>query len=833
MPTLLQDIRYAFRILHQNKGWTTVAIVSLALGIGANTVLFSAVDTVLIDTIPVPNPDDLIAFRWIGENNMAQGIAGYGYVTPDPTGNRTSASFPFAAFEAFDAASPGLEAVFAFTGTSLTLTDSLGDRVNGQFVSGNYYQGLGISAVRGRALVEEDDTTTAEPVVVISEGYWQRRFGGDPEVPGTTIVLNDVAFVIAGIIPAGLGDMKRVAPRTPDVSIPLAMESRLRQDRYVTRPRNWVLLIMGRTQPGASVEQLQADLQPVFARAIQDDYQRGAGAPRTDPKIPLLQIKDGSRGVYDAERDVVLRLTLLSVVCWIVLVIVCVSLANLLLLRSEGRQKEMVVRLSIGASPKRLIRQLLTESLVLAALGGGLGIVLAYACIPLLAVDGIDMDETVLGFATILTVIAGTMFGLVPALRASRIGLSLAMKETAAQVTRSASGLGKSLVIAQVALTFVLLIAAGLFLRTLGNLQRVPTGFNPENVLIFDIDSGIPVVQRFRDTAANASVKRLHEEILARLEATPGVRSVTVTTGVLLDGSRIGYGISIQGQDSTAPSSTPRLTVDRRFFETLGIPLMQGRGFNQQDYESGPPVAIANEAFARAFFPAGTPIGKRFGGRSDGTGEIEIVGLVGNVKYASLREEAPPMVYIGLRRNATGREDTFLLRTSGSPELLIPTIRNVVSSIDPNARLRNVRTQMSEIEQRYDQERLFANVSISFSGLALFVSMIGLFGLMSYTVERRTRELGIRIALGAEATTIRLSVLRESWLLVVTGIVVGVSAALATSRFIESVLFGLAPNDPATILAASGLMLAVATLASYLPARRASDVDPMVALRHE
>ncbi len=828
----MQDVRYGLRMLHQHKGLTAVVILSLALGIGANTALFSAVDSIFINTLPVYSAEDLVAFRWTG-NNVAQGMGGYGYVAPDPAGGTTSASFPLVALQALRTA-PGLEHVFAFARSSMALVENQGEAVNGQFVTGNYYRALGVKPVLGRVFRDEDDMPGSEPVAVISEEFWQRRFGMDPEILETTMTLNDLPLVIIGVVPAGLVDLRHVSSDIPDISIPLSMESRLRQgNAWLTNPRNWALLMMGRTGPGASIVQLQTDLQPVFERAIREDYLGIRDSKNQDPMIPQLIITDGSRGVYDVDRATVFGLTILSAVFGIVLVIVCINVANLMLSRSEARQKEMAARLAIGASRMRLIRQLVTESLILAALGGGIGTMLAYACIPLIPLDGINMDETVLVFAAILTLASGTFFGLTPALRSSRVGWVQALKEGAPQVAHSRSLLGRSLIVAQIGLTLLLLIVAGLFVRTLQNLKHVATGFNPRNVLILDVDSGVPFMQRMSDPSVNRRLKQSYDEILERLGAIAGVHSVTLSSGVLLDGSYGSGGISIEGQNPDAPSSTYRLTVDYRFFETMGIPLKLGRSFTRQDCESKQSVAVVNEEFARVFFPHDSPIGKRFGGRPDGTGETEIVGIVGNVKYVSLREDAQPMVYISRRRDVLGIERTFLLRSSLKTEVLVPAIRKIVTGIDPNMTLSGIRTQISELKERYKAERLFALLSTAFSGLVLILSMIGLIGLMSYSVARRTRELGIRMALGAEAGRIRFFVLRESWFLVGIGIIFGVAAAMASTRFLESILFGLAPNDPGTIIAASALMFLVATLAGYLPARRASQIDPLVALRYE
>lgn len=827
---MLGDIAYALRTIRNHKGWSAVIILSLALGIGANTALFSVVDSVLLDTLDVPDPGSLVAFRWVGENNAARGSIQYGYVAQYPGAGRTGASFSYAAFGALRGAHPGID-VFTFfpQGFSEPETGTL----TGQVVSGNYYEALGLPPVLGRLIVRDDDRVDAEPVIVISEAFWEERFGRDDGVIGTSLVLEDRAFTIVGVAPDAVGNLFGPDEDTPLVTMPIGAAGAA--SRPSVEPRNWGLPLMGRLEPGASIGQLEADLGALFDRAVRQEVLESPDQSPDVLQVPELRLRSGRRGLYDPRSDTIRNLGLLSVVFGIVLVIVCLNLANLTLARAESRRGEMGIRLAMGASPGRVVRQLLTESLVLSVIAGGIGFWIAYAAIPLLPFEKADIDPTVLGFVTALILATGFLAGMAPALRSRRAALAGVMKEHAATASRGGSLLSRSLVVTQVGLTVVLMVGAGLLLQTVWNLRSVPVGFNPDGLVVVTISSGSGL-SIFGDPAAEGRVRQFYEEIRNRFSTTVGVQSVTWATQGLLTGARSGSSVFVDGQASTAPSSTANMTVDDQFFRTLEIPVRTGRDFTRRDYDSGIPVAIVNEAFVRTFFPELSPpeIVGRFLGRSRlAPPDIQIVGVVADVQYASLREERPPMVYRALRSTAPPVVSRFIVRSEEPLDTLAPTIRSVVEDIDANASVLEIQTQMSYIEQTYAPERLTAMISTAFGGLVLAVSMTGLFGLMSWSVARRTREVGIRMALGAEARRIRLSVLRQSWTLVSAGIVLGVAGSLALTRLIESRLFGLGRNDPLTFVAASLLLLAVATLAAWLPARRASQVDPLVALRHE
>ena len=820
LETLWKDIVYAFRMMGRNKGWTAVAVLSLALGIGANTAIFSVFESMMLGKLPVIDPDELVAFRWAGDNNVARSMIAYGYSTPDPILGQSAASFTADVGEEFRAASRTLDAVFAFApaGSVRVGIDGEQEVAESQYVSGEYYRALKLSAVQGRLIELNDDMETAEPVAVVSEEYWRNRFGADTEFIGETIAINEVLFTIVGIAPAGIGDLQRTGRPTPDISIPLAMEPQLTGGRSRLRNRGaWWLHIMARMKPGFTTVQVRDELAPVLDRVARSQ----ATASQNDVRIPSLLVVPGSHGVYDLPSNVVTALAILAGVFAIVLVIVCVNVANLMLSRDETRARETAVRAAIGASRARLVRQFLTESTVLVTLGafGALG--LAHAGLVLAPIDGIEsriLGWSVLGFVGIVTLSIGVLLGTVSAIGASCGGPGSPTRLIQRRLGQSRSFAGKSLVAAQVALSLVLLIVAGLFLRTLENLQSVPTGFNPDNLVLLST----PV------RGVEASSRR---NLLERLDNLPGVQSVTASSDALFGTGQVRYSIDLDPNDPETIVDVATFWVGAGFLETQQIPLRRGRTFSASDEQAGPAVAIVNEAFIREFL-AGfdqEPIGYRlavFGSA------IEIVGVSGDAKYGSLRDEAPAMLYI-VDPEQSFRLTRYLIRTEAAPDLLIPAIGNAARDVSRDLGTPRITTQRDMIAQMYNSERLFALSSSLFGGLGLLISMIGLFGLLSYTVTRRTREIGIRMALGARKGTVVASILRESLVLVSVGVVLGLGAAAAVTRYIESLLFGLGPNDSTTIAGAVILMLAVSGAAAYLPARRASRVDPMVALRDE
>ncbi len=547
--------------------------------------------------------------------------------------------------------------------------------------------------------------------------------------------------------------------------------------------------------------------------------------------MPRLRVDSGSRGIYDVNANEIRSVSILSAVVVLVLLIVCANVANLLLSRAATRQKELSVRLSLGATRWRLIRQLLTESLLLAFVGGVLGIAVGYwgkQLLPGGAGRAVPLDWRLLGFVLLLTCVTGLVFGVAPALRATRMNVNEALKSTSRSVVGSRSILGRGLLVVQVAISLVLIIGAGLFLRTLQNLRHVDVGFNPQNLVTFRVN---PQLLRYDEKRTNA----LYRELLEKLGSIPGVKTVSFSQPALLSGSVNSTSIYVQGRTYSLherENSINRLVVSPNFFEAMGIPLRAGRGFTDRDSETAPKVVLINDAAVRRYFANEDPLGRRFGSSLETTGQLEVVGVVRDAKYNSVRDEAPPTMYVPYLQ-ARASNPVIGVRTAGQQLGAMKEIRSVISQIDGNLPLMDISTQIEMVEQRFLQERVFALAYSLFGGLALLLAAIGLFGLMSYNVSRRTNEIGIRMALGARGADVLRQVLGESLILVAVGIVIGGAAAFAAGGLVATYLFGLAPTDALTMIAATAVMIVVSSVAAYLPARRASRVDPMVALRYD
>ncbi|MFY9558019.1 MAG: ABC transporter permease, partial [Blastocatellia bacterium] len=848
MGTLIQDLRYGVRMLLKSKAFTAIAVLSLALGIGANTALFSLIDAVLLKTLPVTKPNELVLFNWLsGPRGLSRGIMGS--IKTDPaTGMRTSTSFSYLTFERFRDSNETLADVFAFAPLhQLNVSvDGRPEIASGQLVSGGYYSGLGVKARMGRTLTPDDDKADAPPVAVITYRYWQRRFGQDPEIVGRTVIVNKVALNIIGVTPPEFRGASQVG-WSPDLTIPFSLQPRVDPiESDLNGPWFWWLQIMGRLKPGVTPDQVAASFQNTFQKSAQEGWdaalarfppraQTQNAAPRD---VPQLRIGSGSQGLTELRSDYAQPLRILMAIVGFVLLIACANVANLLLARSATRQKEIAVRLAIGASRWRLVRQLLTESVLLAVLGGAVGVVLAYWGKDLLlslrpwggaqlSLD-LNLDLRVLGFTSAVSLVTGLLFGLAPALRATRVDLMPALKDNARSVTGSRSILSKSLIVAQVAMSMVLLVGAGLFVRTLRNLQNVDVGFNRENLLLFNVE---PSLNGYN----TAQIAQLYRRLTERLEAVPGVQAATVSLIPLLSGQGQTRGLTVQGHASQPgdEDNAKVNTVGEHFFEALEIPILLGRGLSPRDDEAAPRVAVINQMMARKYFGDENPLGRRFGFEGPETsGRIEIVGVVRDAKYTGMRAETEPTVYLPYLQSIP-RQATFVVRTLGNASAMTPSIREAVHEVDDNLPLFDVKTQSQQADESLAQERLFASLSSFFSVLALLLASIGLYGVMSYGVARRTNEIGVRMALGASARRVTRMVMGESMIVVLIGVVIGLGAALATTRLIASMLFGLMPTDPVTIAFASMLMISVAAVAGYLPARRASRVDPMVALRYE
>jgi predicted permease len=845
---MLRDLRLAVRLMWQAKGWTAVILVSLALGIGANTALFSAMNGLLFRKLPVSDPDTLVRFGSAGPNQMRTDELVYGFMAPDARGRRVDPTFSYPMYQQLVEANRTMSDLFACApiGNVNVIVTGQAEIASAFLASGNYYRALGVTARLGRTIMPDDDRADAAPVAVVSHKYWRTRFGGRSDVLGSSARVNNAPVTIVGVLPPEFTGVQQAVDEAPDISMPMALEPQVTvprsslQPTLLGAPNFWWVQVMGRLKPGLTAAQVQGNLAGVFQHAARAGYdaflsqrspeEQSLFSPKDPSAIPDLLVSSGSRGIYDASSSEFRAVMMLTAIVVLVLLIVCANVGNLLLSRAMARRPEISVRVALGATRGRLVRQLLTESLFLSALGGGLGLLVALWGQPILqsvTEQSSPLDWRVLAFVVAVSTTTGVMFGIAPALGATRADINAALKKNSRTVGRSGSRLGQSLVVAQVTISLVLLVGAGLFLRTVQNLRRVDIGFNPHNVLLFQIN---PVLNRYDAEKRNP----LYLEIEARLHAIGGVRAVAWSSPALMSPRRSSGQIYVQGRTYPQRQGDPvsGAVVSTSFFDTMEIPLAAGRVFTERDTKNAPIVAIINERAARLYFPNESALGRRFGRTLRESGQIEIVGIVRDAKYNNVRQAAPPTMYTPYQQGYSGSM-TFEVRTAGDPLAAIPAVREAIRAVDPNVPIINLTTQESEVENRFKQERLFAQVGAAFGALALLVASVGLFGLMSYSVARRTNEIGIRMPLGAARADVLRLVMRESMVLVLGGVVLGLAGAIAAGRPIASLLFGLAPADPLTIAVAIAVMLLLSSVGAYLPARRASRVDPIVALRYE
>ena len=842
LEQIVSDLRYALRQLSRSPGFTVAVVLSLALGIGANTAVFSLIDAVMLKMLPVKSPERLVLLNWVCLKRPAAMAVQSGYVDNSETGWR-SPSFAYPSFEEFRAQNHAFASIFGFTPLSHATVniDGQAGLGGGELVTGDYFSGLGVSPILGRTINDEDEKASSPRVAVISYGYWSRQFGSSPDVIGKHIAINLVPFTIVGVAPP---EFFGVQPgRAIDIWAPLVDDPKLLpwglDNRSPFASRDWWwLTMMARLKPGVTEQQATSELDVLF----QQSFSALATASVRPETTPHIELEPASKGLSFLRAQFSQSLQILMTVVALVLLIACANVATLLLGRSTARQKEVAVRLSLGASRPRLLRQLLTESVFLAGLGGALGILFASwgsRVLSLWMFSGgeplhfeTQMDAKVLGFTAVVSLLTGIFFGLAPALSTTRVELTPALKTGAGAVAfvtqRTRLALGKILVVSQVALSLLLLIAAGLFVRTLQNLQNQSLGFDQRNLLLFALD---PTQNGYK----GQRLIDFYGRLLQRLQALPGATNATMSTVALVSGSQSHWPVSIEGlkADPAKDMGADWNNVGPSFFETMGIRLLLGRGVEWRDTSNSPKVAVVNEAFANHFLDGQDPVGHRFNfEKFDGV--YEIVGLVQDAKYAKLRNSVLPTVYLPVSQVPFPLDDVhFEVRAAADPLSLIPSVRRVVRELDSNLPLSEVKTQTEQIAETLVQERLFARLSSFFGGLAVLLACIGLYGLMGYIVTRQTGEIGMRSALGAERLDIFAMVMRKVLVLVALGVCVGVPAALAATRLISSYLFGLKATDPLTIFLCSLLMLAIATLAGYLPARRAASVDPMVALRYE
>ncbi len=864
---MFQDLRYGIRLLLKHKGFTLVAVLSLALGIGANTALFSVVDAVLLRTLPVKEPERLALFEWqAGRAFRTNGQRGS--FIPAPAGLRGASVFRYDIIEKMRQAraaatdSP-LSDLFAF-GPIYELTAVANEQaevVRGQAVSGGYYTGLGVQPMLGRAITDADDNEAAPPVVVLSHQHWQERFGANPDVIGQQLKLNQTPFTIIGVTPPAFTGALQVSER-PAVTVPLALEPALLGERSgmarAGRPGIWWINLMGRLKPGATLEQARDSLNGAFramALEVMPPPRRDNEPAQLDTRDhPRLVARPGSRGLMESRQRYSATIYGLFGVVALVLLIACANVANLLLARASLRGPEIGVRLAVGAGRWRLIRQLLTESVLLAGLGGALGVIFALWGKDALAaladrdtsflpaeID-LSVNWRVLAFTVAVSMLTGVLFGLAPAWRATSADLTTAIKQ-GRRSTGAVSRLSQGLVVLQVALSLLLLIGAGLFIRTLYNLQRVNLGFNQENLLLFALQPG-------QGGYKDERLTQFYQQLFARLDNLPGVRAATFGRIPLIAHYTWNTNVLLPGETERTASErlANRQMARENYFAALEIPLLRGRGFTAQDDQRAPKVAIVNQTFSRRFFPNDDALGKRVVTDPETKLEVEIVGVVADTKYNSQRDEIEPLLYTPWRQEGEAiGEMYFALRAAGEPTALTSAVRQAVRELDSNLPVTEVSTQEARSQRSLGQERLYARLLSFFGGLALILAAIGLSGVLAYSVAQRRNEIGIRMALGAQPANVLRLVIWQGMRLVMLGLVVGAACGYGLKRLLASQyfsprswqrqmaeqLYGVQGTDPLTFAVIAALLTAAALVACWLPARKAAQVDPLVALRCE
>jgi predicted permease len=856
-----QDLRYGARNILRNPAFTILAALSLALGIGANTAIYSFMDALLMRSLPVANPGSLVVLNWhfTGKKKVDDSVVHNvsGQIYDDPRTGSTSSIFPFPAFELLRKSTNVLSVVFAYRPARKlnVMVQGQAEVTNGEYVSGDYFRGLGLVPGAGRLIAGDDDRAGAPGVVVLSYGFAQRRFGDAASAAGRLVLIDNTPFTAIGVTPPGFFGVD--PSKAPDLYLPLHADLLLNPEhgpgqtsRYQDEHYYWTEM-MARLRPGVTIEQARAVLASVF-----DAWVASTATSELERKnLPEILLKEGSAGLDNLRRAYSQPLYILLAMVGMILAIACANIANLLLARATARRREMAVRLSLGAGRWRVIRQLLTESLLLALLGGAAGILFAVWGIKFLTNVLAGGSETftlhaelnlhVLAAALLLSVTTGLLFGLAPAVQATRVDPMPALKETRAGEPRSRArlgfSLGRMLVVSQMAICLLLLAGAGLFVRTLSNLQSLEVGFQRENILLFKLNA-------HQAGHRDPEILSFYSDLEKRLAAIPGVRSASMANSPLIGDGAWGWPVvplgmkrpekAPTGHGSGASRTATRvLGAGPGFFSTMHIPLLTGREFDERDRRGAAPVAIVNEAWVKANLEGQNPLGQRvtsFGLRMKPQ-EMEIIGVARNAKYDDLTGDFPAVVYLPFEQNLDVPVDemTFFLRTAGNPLGYTSAIREIVHQADTRIPVAGLTTQAAQIEREMGPETLFARLCTAFAMLALGIACVGLYGTTSYAVARRTGEIGIRMALGAQRGTVVWMVLRDVLILAVVGLAISLPAALGASKLVESLLFGVKAGDPQAMAAAVAILLSAALLAGYLPARKASRIDPMTAVRHE
>ncbi len=852
-----RDILYGLRVLAKNPGFTIVAVLTLALCIGANTAIFSIVNAVMFKALPIRDPEHLMLLKWSARGKLGvHGMSSYGdclNMSSGANGHGCSLSRPF--LEEVREHGPFTSLAEFAGGGNVTVSGLTGvHQANEQYVSGDYFTALGVGPALGRVFAPADNNPGAPAVVVLQYGYWKRQFGGDRGIIGKTLDLNGLPFAIVGVAAESYTFLTPGNVR--DLSVPLIQRRNLQQQFAWTPAQEdagsfWIVAA-GRLKPGISVGAAEGQLTALFLNNLMH-AERPLAKPSDAPSITLDPVQSGLTGIRGRLSTL---LWVLMIAVGILLLIGCANIAGLLLARAVSRQKEIALRLALGAARGRLVRQLLTESITLSALGGALGILLAYwgaRALMDFVVNGdrshirltAGPDWRVLGFTLAAAILTGILFGLAPAIRSLRIDLTPALKDGAAAINARQGHfrLGNILVVTQVMLTVIVLVGAGLVVHTLQNLRHLDPGFDAGNVLTFEVDATLRHYQGER-------LAGFYRDLRDRFAAIPGVLSASYSNMVLLSGSLWNTDFHLPGTAPKARATADFFPVGPQFFETMRVAIQRGRKFKPEEYDlaakadADPKVqasvfvpAIVNESFIHAYFPKGDPLGRSFGDYNpdpaedpDGTPRAgwQIVGVVRDIKYDSLRRSINPTIYVPATSGGS-----FELRTARDPLALVPDVRAVVRQLGSDIPVVGVETQEQHIDQLLFQERLVARLSTLFGLAALLLASIGLYGLLAHEVTRGIREIGIRVALGAPSGQVVLRVVRQGVTLTAIGIALGLAGSFAVTRLLGSMLFDVKPGDPVTLGAVSILLMLVALAACYIPARRATRVDPLVALRHE
>jgi len=815
MTGLIQDVRYALRQLRKNLGFTTIAVLTLALGIGANTAIFSLVDTLMLHMLPVQKPEQLVGLlhRYPGEPHL-NGFSPQAYQLMRDH-NHVFSGVAAAVKQPFHVRGEGLEP----------------QTVQGAYVGGNFFPVLGVKPAVGRLIGFEDDRISdPSAVAVVSWSYWKSRFNLNPAILGKKIIVEDVPVTVVGVVPRRFSGLQVESGQ--DVWLPLALQPTIVHSGL----GSWSLWLVGRLKPGVSINQAKAEMAVLYESTLEEQA-RATNNPFV--RKMKFEIEPAGAGLSQLREEWTKPLLLLQAVVGLLLLIACTNLASLLLARGATREHEMALRLSLGAGHFRLARQVLTESLLLSAVGSLLGVYVAYFGAGVLAKIivaerrpgpplelHVRADVNVLLFTAAITLLTMLMSGLVPALRAMRTAPASSLRQAGGtSETRPRRLFGRSLVVAQVALSVVLLSAAGLFVRHLLNLRHLDLGFHPDHVLLVTLD---PEGSGYDDEHLSLA----YQQLLERLEAIPGVRSATICAPSPISGAGANRGVSVEGYQAKPGEirNVMESWVAPKYFATLGTPLLRGRDFDFQD-KGGPRVAIINQTMARYYFGNDDPIGKHVSFDGDGQ-PYEIVGVAGDAKYMEMREAMYRTIYLNTFQ-APPVDSRFALRTSIDPEAVVPEVRSVVSESLKTVSVKTVTTLNDQVNASIVPERLMATLSLWFGVLGALLAAIGLYGLLAYTVARRINEIGIRMALGASRSDATWMVLGDALAMVFVGLAVGAPIAFWSERFAASLVPELQIGSAAPIASGAVAMIAIALLAAYVPARRAAKVDPMVALRYE